>query len=158
MHASADHQIFLDGKAAEDIASLGHHRQAKPRDILFHDLPSLEARLHALIRRDRRQVGSEVLQVADLVMDPASLRATRAGCELQLSPIALRLLSILMRESPRVVSRQEIEREIWGDELPDSDTLRSHLYNLRKVMDKPFDRPLLHTVQSAGYRLADLAG
>ncbi|MBV2208840.1 MAG: response regulator transcription factor [Thermomonas sp.] len=117
----------------------------------------LEARLHALIRRERRQVGAEVLRVADLVLDPSSLRATRAGCELQLSPIGIRLLAILMRESPRVVSRQEIEREIWGDELPDSDTLRSHLYNLRKVMDKPFDRPLLHTVQSAGYRIAELA-
>ena len=120
-------------------------------------IQELEARLRALIRRDRRQVGSEVLQVADLVLDPASLHATRGGVELQLSPIALRLLTILMRESPRVVSRQEIEREIWGDELPDSDTLRSHLYNLRKVMDKPFERPLLHTVQSAGYRIADLA-
>ncbi len=117
----------------------------------------LEARLRALIRRDRRQVGGGVLQVADLVLDPAALRATRAGQELSLSPIALRLLAILMRESPRVVSRQEIEREIWGDDLPDSDTLRSHLYNLRKVIDKPFDRPLLHTVQSAGYRIADLA-
>ena len=39
----------------------------------------------------------------------------------------------------------------------DSDTLRSHLYNLRKVIDKPFDKPLLHTVQSAGYRIADIA-
>ena len=119
-------------------------------------IQELEARLRALIRRERRQVGSEVLKVADLVLDPASLRATRGGSELQLSPIGLRLLTILMRESPRVVSRQEIEREIWGDELPDSDTLRSHLYNLRKVMDKPFERPLLHTVQSAGYRVADL--
>lgn len=117
----------------------------------------LEARLRALIRRDRRQVGAEVLQVGDLSLDPSQLRATRSGCELQLSPIALRLLTILMRESPRVVGRQEIEREIWGDALPDSDTLRSHLYNLRKVVDKPFDRPLLHTVQSAGYRVADLA-
>ena len=45
---------------------------------------------------------------------------------------------------------------IWGDTLPDSDTLRSHLYNLRRVIDKPFDRPLLHTIHSAGYRLADL--
>lgn len=85
-----------------------------------------------------------------------SLRATRAGTELQLSPIGLRLLTILMRESPRVVSRQEIEREIWGNCLPDSDTLRSHLYNLRKVVDKPFGRPLLHTVQSAGYRMVDI--
>lgn len=119
-------------------------------------IQELEARIRALIRRDRRQVSSEVLRVADLQLDTASLRVSRAGQELQLSPIGLRLLTILMRESPRVVSRRDIEREIWGDGLPDSDTLRSHLYNLRKVMDRPFDRPLLHTVQTAGYRIADL--
>ena len=120
-------------------------------------IQELEARLRALIRRERRQVGAEVLKVADLVLDPVSMRATRGGGELLLSPIGLRLLTILMRESPRVVTRQEIEREIWGNGLPDSDTLRSHLYNLRKVIDKPFDKPLLHTVQSAGYRIADIA-
>ncbi|MDR2872331.1 MAG: response regulator transcription factor [Xanthomonadaceae bacterium] len=119
-------------------------------------IQELEARLRALIRRERRQVGSEVLKVADLILDPVSLRVTRGNTELQLSPIGLKLLTILMRESPRVVSRQEIEREIWGNGLPDSDTLRSHLYNLRKVIDKPYERPLLHTVQSAGYRIADI--
>ena len=116
----------------------------------------LEARVRALIRRDRRQVSAEVLKVGDLTLDTATLRLTRNGEELQVSPIGLKLLTILMRESPRVVSRRDIEREIWGDTLPDSDTLRSHLYNLRKVIDKPFDRPLLHTIHSAGYRLADL--
>ncbi|MEZ5454985.1 MAG: response regulator transcription factor [Lysobacteraceae bacterium] len=119
-------------------------------------IQELEARIRALIRRDRRQVSAEVLEVADLVLDTATLRATRAGQELQLSPIALRLLTILMRESPRVVSRRDIEREIWGDGLPDSDTLRSHLYNLRKIIDKPFKSQLLHTIHSAGYRLAEL--
>ncbi|MBK9493095.1 MAG: response regulator transcription factor [Aquimonas sp.] len=119
-------------------------------------IQELEARIRALIRRDRRQVSAEVLEVADLVLDTATLRATRAGQELQLSPIALRLLTILMRESPRVVSRRDIEREIWGDGLPDSDTLRSHLYNLRKIIDKPFRSQLLHTIHSAGYRLAEL--
>lgn len=119
-------------------------------------IQELEARLRALIRRERRQVGGEVLRVADLVLDPASMRVTRNGDELQLSPIGMKLLTILMRESPRVVNRQEIEREIWGNSLPDSDTLRSHLYNLRKVIDKPYGKPLLHTVQSAGYRIADL--
>jgi DNA-binding response OmpR family regulator len=118
----------------------------------------LEARLRVLIRRDHRLVGSEILNIADLTLDPAAHQVSRAGQALQLSPTALRLLGILMRESPRVVSRQEIEREIWGEDLPDSDTLRSHLYNLRKVVDKPFDRPLLHTVQSAGYRVAVLGG
>jgi DNA-binding response OmpR family regulator len=119
-------------------------------------IQELEARVRALIRRDRRQVSAEVLRVGDLVLDTASLRATRAGSELNLSPIGLRLLTILMRESPRVVTRRDIEREIWGDGLPDSDTLRSHLYNLRKTIDRPFAKQLLHTVQTAGYRIADI--
>jgi DNA-binding response OmpR family regulator len=120
-------------------------------------IQELEVRARALIRRDRHQASPEVLRIADLVLDTAGLRATRAGQELQLSPIGLRLLTILMRESPRLVTRRDIEREIWGDGLPDSDTLRSHLYNLRKVVDRPFEKPLLHTVQTAGYRIADLA-
>jgi DNA-binding response OmpR family regulator len=94
--------------------------------------------------------------VGDLALDMATLRVTRAGGELTVSPIGLKLLSILMRESPRVISRRDIEREIWGDTLPDSDTLRSHLYNLRKIIDKPYEKQLLHTVQSAGYRIADI--
>ncbi|HLI17727.1 MAG TPA: response regulator transcription factor [Rhodanobacteraceae bacterium] len=116
----------------------------------------LEARIRALIRRERRQVSSEVYQVGGLVLDTATLRLTRDGEELQVSPIGLKLLAILMRESPRVVSRHDIEREIWGDTLPDSDTLRSHLYNLRRVVDKPYSKPLVHTIHSAGYRVADL--
>jgi DNA-binding response OmpR family regulator len=120
------------------------------------EIRELEARVRALIRRDRRQVSAEVLRVGDLVLDTATLRLTRGGQELTVSPIGLKLLGILMRESPRVVSRRDIEREVWGDLLPDSDTLRSHLYNLRKIIDKPFQTPLLHTIHSAGYRLADL--
>ena len=120
------------------------------------EIRELEARVRSLIRRNRRQVSDEVLTVSDLVLDTATLRVTRAGRELQLAPIGVKLLMILMRESPRVVSRRDIEREVWGDLLPDSDTLRSHLYNLRKVIDKPFTRQLLHTIHSAGYRLADL--
>jgi DNA-binding response OmpR family regulator len=120
------------------------------------EVRELEARLRALIRRDRRQVSAGLLTVGDMSLDTATLRLTRGGQELTVSPIGLKLLVILMRESPRVVSRRDIEREIWGDMLPDSDTLRSHLYNLRRVIDKPFARPLLHTIHSAGYRLADL--
>ncbi|MEO8461228.1 MAG: response regulator transcription factor [Dokdonella sp.] len=120
------------------------------------EIRELEARIRALIRRDRRQVGAEVLQVADLIVDTATRQVTRDGKDMALSPIGYRLLSILMRESPRVISRRDIEREVWGDTLPDSDTLRSHLYNLRKVVDKPFPTQLIHTLQGAGYRLADL--
>ena len=120
-------------------------------------LEELEARIAVLIRRGRKAMGGGVLRVADLVLDPEAMTVHRAGLELHLSPTGFQLLSILMRESPRVVSRQEIEREIWKGESPDSDTLRSHLYNLRKTIDRPFDNPLLHTMQTAGYKVADLS-
>ncbi|MEM1092625.1 MAG: response regulator transcription factor [Pseudomonadota bacterium] len=120
------------------------------------EIRELAARVSALIRRSRRQVSHEVLTVGDMTLDTSTLQLKRGGKDLSVSPIALKLLTILMRESPKVVSRRDIEHEVWGDVLPDSDTLRSHLYNLRKVIDKPFDRPLLHTIHSAGYRLADL--
>jgi DNA-binding response OmpR family regulator len=122
------------------------------------DMAELEARIKALIRRKRGQVSPETLSVGDLVLDTGTLRVQRAGKDINLSPIGLKILTILMRSSPKVVSRGEVEREIWGDILPDSDTLRSHLYNLRKQIDRPFSKSLLHTVQGAGYRIADMDG
>ncbi len=118
------------------------------------EIEELEARLRALIRRRRGLLTQAILQVADLALDPATLRVTRGGVEIPVTPIGFRILSLLMRASPRVVGRHEIETEIWGDTPPDSDSLRSHLYSLRKSVDRPFAVPLIHTVQSAGYRLA----
>ena len=118
------------------------------------DIAELEARVNALVRRHRGGVTAARLQVADLVLDTATLDVQRAGRRLTLTPIAFKMLAVLMRASPRVVTREELEREVWGEDRPDSDTLRSHLYNLRKVIDRPFDRALLHTVHGSGYRLA----
>jgi DNA-binding response OmpR family regulator len=114
----------------------------------------LMARLKALIRRARGETGEGQLKVGDLVFDPRIMRVERAGTRVNLSPTAIRILKVLMRESPRVVSREQIENELWGDTLPDSDTLRSHMYNLRKGIDRPFDTKLLHTVQGMGFKLA----
>lgn len=117
------------------------------------EIQELEVRIRALIRRDRGLISSEVLTVGDLKFDIGAMRVVRGGKELKLTPIGLKILAILMRSSPKVVSRRDIERKIWGDILPNSDTLRSHMYNLRKVIDKPFETPLLHTVQNAGFKL-----
>jgi DNA-binding response OmpR family regulator len=120
------------------------------------EIRELDARLYALIRRDHRNVSNEKITVGDMTLDREALRVTRGGREIPVTPTGMKLLAILMRESPRAVRRQDIEREIWGDALPDSDTLRSHIYNLRQVIDRPFDRPLLHTMQSASYCVVDL--
>ena len=122
------------------------------------DIRELEARVHALVRRGRGSVTSNVLSVADLTLDTGTLEVQRDNQKITLTPTGLRLLAVLMRASPRVVSRNELEREVWGDVLPDSDTLRSHLYTLRKGIDKPFNKALLHTVHGAGYRIVDTDG
>jgi len=120
-------------------------------------LPELEARVIAHIRRSRGEVVNGVYEVADLCYNVKKSEVTRASQILQLSPTCLKILRILMRESPNVVSRQSIEAELWGEDLPDSDTLRSHLYKIRKAIDRPFQEPLIHTIQGVGIRLTALS-
>ena len=117
------------------------------------EIRELEARIRAIVRRRRGQVSPERLSAGDLVLDTGTLRVSRSGHALNVTPIGLKILTELLKASPRVVSRPELERRIWGDVLPGSDVLRSHLYNLRKTIDRPFEQPLLETVQGAGYRI-----
>ena len=119
------------------------------------DLEELEARLTALIRRQTRSIPKDHLEVAGLSFDVTTLLVTRDGIELTINPIGLKILGLLMRRSPSVVLRRDIEREIWGNLPPDSDALRSHMYTLRKAVDKPFNTVLIHTVHGAGFRLTD---
>lgn len=118
-------------------------------------LPELSARVAALVRRQRKEVTANTLQIADLELDPARQEVRRDGQLLKLSPTAFRILRILMRESPKVVSREQLEHELWGDLVPDSDALRSHLYNLRKAVDKPFDIALLNTLPGVGFSIQE---
>lgn len=118
-------------------------------------IKELEARVRSLIRRHKGETVKEVLSVGDMTLDTSTLEVRRNGVEINMTPIGLKILTVLMRASPAVVSRRELERQVWGDILPDSDTLRSHLYNLRKVIDKPFEKQLLHTIQGSGYKIVD---
>ena len=117
------------------------------------DLPELVARIHSLIRRTRGNVTSEALKVGDLELSPSTLIVTRQGKTLTLTPAGFQILSLLMKNSPNVVPREDLENALWGDEPPASDTLRSQIYKLRKQVDKPFDTALIQTAQGSGYRL-----
>lgn len=118
-------------------------------------LQELDARLKALVKRARGEQSHKALRVADLVYDPDTLRVERAAQPISLPPIPLKILDMLIRQSPRVVTRKEIERRIWGEDRPDSDALRAHMHVLRNSIDKPFGRSLLRTVHGMGYQLAD---
>lgn len=116
-------------------------------------LREVAARIQALARRAQANVAQGRLRVADLSLDTATLRASRGGQAIDLPPIPLRMLEVLMRASPRVVSREEMARAVWGNAPPDSDALRSHLHLLRSAIDKPFALPLLQTRRGLGWVL-----
>ncbi len=117
-------------------------------------LRELDARVNALGNRRNNQM-QRVLKVADLEFNLDTLEVTRAGQSINMNPTGLKLLQRLMESSPWVVPRQELELRVWGEEMPDSDSLRVHIHSLRAIIDKPFDKPLIHTRHGIGYRIAD---
>jgi DNA-binding response OmpR family regulator len=115
----------------------------------------VEARLLALVRRANVYEGDATLQVGDLIFNTGTLKVQRGERSIVLPPIALKFLEILMRHSPRVLSREEVERAIWGDTPPDSDALRGHLHIMRNTVDKNTDKPLIKTLRGIGYQISD---
>ena len=118
-------------------------------------LAELEARLAAHVRRARGELNAARLQVGDLLLDERTHEVSRAGRILSLPRKDFDLLRILMRASPAVVTRERLEREVWGDDPPDTDALRAHVHTLRRAIDGPGLVPLLRTVHGVGYRLTD---
>lgn len=120
-------------------------------------LPEIEVRLRALVMRRKQSAAPEdMLVVGDLQFHMGTMEIHRAGRKIVLTRTGRRLLELLMRESPHVVTRARLERAAWGDGLPGTDLLRSHMYVLRRAIEADAEQPLLHTVPGSGYRLCTL--
>lgn len=117
------------------------------------DLEILEARLHALIKRYRRTVTETSLEFASLRIDQKTHQAYRDGIKLSLNPTTYSILELLCQRAPDVVTREEITDMLWQDNEPNNDVLRSHIYQLRNQLDKPFETSMLVTVPKIGFRL-----
>ena len=118
-------------------------------------MPELAARIEALTRRGGGRTGR--FEVGDIVLDAETWEVARRGVRVDLPRTCFVVLKTLMREHPRVVPRRVLERELWNDEPPDSDALRSHLYNLRQALDRPFGDPVVTTIPGRGYCLRPAA-
>jgi len=147
--------IMLTARDQLDDKLMGFQVGADDYLVKPFSLKELEVRVQALFKRSQTSAVDRNLNVADLQYNPDTLETYRLNQKLELNPIQRRLLDILMQNSGRVVSREELERHIWGDILPDNDVLRTHIYSLRSIIDKPFTKKLLHTIHGAGYRLYD---
>ena len=117
------------------------------------ELREVELRLRVLFRRGSDRAQKQKLVVEDLMLDPSNFSVRRGKTNISMPPIPYKILEVLMARSPKVVSRDEIERVVWGESRPDSDSLRAHMHLLRELIDKPFERKLLRTMRGFGYQL-----
>ena len=111
------------------------------------------ARIRSLSKR--RSGEARRLESFGITMDLDRRQATRDNRPLNLSPIGWTLLEVLMRASPNVVNRQRLVDAVWGEDPPESDSLKVHLHRLRQDVDSAFDRPLIVTVPGHGVALRD---
>jgi DNA-binding response OmpR family regulator len=116
------------------------------------ELKELEARIRALLRHARPATGA-ALAVGELGFDPASMIATRAGRSIPLTRAQAAILELLLRRAPGVVTQHALMEQVWPRQDGDARALHTHIYELRVLVDKPFDRGLIQTVHGIGYRL-----
>ncbi|NOI65089.1 response regulator transcription factor [Vibrio sp. 99-8-1] len=115
--------------------------------------PELEVRLVSLIKRYKGQVAQTRLTYGELLIDAKTHTVKRANVLLETTPAMYQILLELVKAQGEVVSRETLTYQLWGEEIPDKDVLRSHIYLLRNVLDKPFDFPMLITVPKFGFKL-----
>jgi len=117
------------------------------------EMPELVARVHALVRRSR-QPDIRRLRVADLELDLITRRASRNGRAIDLAPREFELLAYLVSHAGRVVSREILGRDVWGQlerGTPLDNVIDVHVGRLRRKIDLAADTPLIQTVRGLGF-------
>lgn len=145
--------LMLTARDTEHDKVTGFMAGADDYLVKPYSLLELEARLKALVRRMRNEQVKHVLEFGEVRLDIRSGAATRAGKTLALTPTGYKILLALLRCAPLMASRETLEREVWGDNPPESDALRTHIHALRQALDKPFAHPVLVTRAGIGYQL-----
>lgn len=114
-------------------------------------MKELVARVQVLAKRKSGEV--KRLTLANLNLDLAKRSADVEGQTLKLSPIAFKLLETLVREAPQPVTRSAIMQAVWGEEQPDSNSLKVHIYHLRKQLEGASKQVKLETIPSVGFAI-----
>jgi two-component system copper resistance phosphate regulon response regulator CusR len=117
----------------------------------------LLARVRALLRRGKSESGDK-LRFADLEVDAAGRTVSRSGRELTLTAREFDLLEYLLRQQGAVVSREMLARDVWQETArytPLDNVIDVHIAHLRKKLDEPFKKKLLHTVRGVGFVLRE---
>jgi DNA-binding response OmpR family regulator len=149
--------IFLTAKDQVDDRVEGLNSGADDYLIKPFSFEELLARVKALLRRPKENKGT-ILQVNDLTLNTISYDVKRKNQPISLSSKEFALLEHLMRNTGRVISKDNIIAHVWdfdADILPN--TVEVYIGYLRAKIDKPFkkSRPLIHTLRGFGYKIGD---
>lgn len=119
-------------------------------------IDELIARVRALLRRPKTFT-EDILQIDDLVLDAKRHTVARDGKEIRLTRKEFMLLHYLMQHESCVVTRAMILEHVWEKDIdPFSNTIEAHILTLRKKIEHPKKRKLIHTVPGQGYKIAAL--
>jgi len=115
----------------------------------------LMARIRTVLRRGRDTTPTS-LRIADLELDLIRHRVVRRNQPIDLTPKEFALLLLLARTPNEVVGRKLIAKEVWNMETAsDSNVVDVAVRRLRRKIDYPFDKPLIHSVYGVGYVLGE---
>ena len=123
--------------------------------------PELLARVRALLRRGSADYGSKRLSQDDLELDVVARRVARGGRQLSLTLKEFEVVEFLLRNKGNMVSREMLAREVWKvaeRATPIDNAIDITVARLRRKLDDPFDRKLLHTVRGMGFVLGGERG
>lgn len=145
--------LMLSARDTLDDKLEGFSRGADDYLVKPFSLKEVEARLLSMNRRSIGRISPRVLEAGTLTLDPKTMTVRFGGNDVKLPPKCLRILELLIREPGRVISRDEIERLVWGESQETSDTLRSHLHTLRRALTTAGGFDPVETLHGIGYRL-----
>ncbi|GLS91030.1 DNA-binding response regulator [Psychromonas marina] len=152
--------LMLTAKDTLDDKLMGFKKGAD--DYLVKPFAMQELIVRTQVLSSRRSGQVTKLSVCDLTLDTQQQIITRDNKALKLSPTGYKILETLMRASPNPVSRDKLIQAVWGELQPDSNSLKVHMFNLRKELDKNVNhaqqqvdqrRPLgiIHTLSGRGF-------
>jgi len=145
--------LMLTARDAFEDKARGFHGGADDYVTKPFDLRELALRCEALARRNALHRDQQTT-IGPLTLHLRERRTLCHGAPVALTQTGFRILSLLCDAYPNAVARSALIHALWGDDPPDSDALKSHLYALRKQLDLAGAPDLIVTIPQLGYRLA----